>query len=92
MLAVGAIGLVLAPMKTTPSTPLAHAEKSGDVAVAIASGSHLLLLQDDGDRAKQQRVSDAERKMLCSNVFRLTIADIGLQCRVVPAVLASVRH
>lgn len=92
LVAVGVIGLALAPLKSTQVASAANLTKSGDVTIAIASGSQLHLFQEGGFQPKNQQRAKTEQKMLCSNVFRLTIADVGLHCRNLPAVLASMRQ
>ncbi len=92
LVAVGVIGLALAPLQATQVASAANVTQSGDVTIAIASGSQLHLFQEGGLQPKNRLRAKIEREMLCSNVFRLTIADIGLHCRNLPAVLASMRQ
>ena len=87
-MAVGAIGLALAPMISAPVAQTTNASRTNNVAVAITSGSQLHLLQEGENRHNERFLFTIERKMVCSDVFRLPIADVGLHCRALPSALA----
>ena len=89
LVAVGALALVLAPMEAVKVGQVANAAEPNQVAVAIASGSQLRLVRNKPDRNAVRASEKADRQMICDNVFQLPIAQIGLQCRALPAVLAS---
>ncbi len=91
-MAIGAIGLALAPMGNAPAALTTNATLTHNVAVAITSGSRLHLLQDGEMQHNERFLLAVERKMVCSDVFRLLIADVGLHCRALPSALALAIH
>ena len=92
LMAIGAIGLALAPMISGPVARATNASRTNNVAIAITSGSQLHLLQEGENRRNERFLLTIERKMVCSDVFRLRIADVGLHCRVLPSALALARQ
>lgn len=80
--AFGLIGLALAPMQA-PAAKQQAKVNAGKVALAISLGSQLRL-EPDGTRITYKTTASATtHNMVCSDVYRLQVADIGLGCRTV---------
>jgi len=80
--AFGLIGLAIAPMQASPEK-LPIKASADQVALAISLGSQLRLERDGTRRTTQTTASATIHDMVCSDVYRLQIADIGLRCRTV---------
>lgn len=73
LVSFGLLGLAISPKLIAPA-----ASATDQASVAIASGPHLRLLRE---REARPASSNAETgSMVCSNVIRLAVADIGLAC------------
>lgn len=84
---VGAIGLAVAPAFGVPSKAPATAQNT--VAVAITSGPQLrLTLAGEAERSNALVVA-SKRSLVCGDVYRLAIADVGFDCRSAQSTLAS---
>ena len=79
--AFGVTGLLLSPFILTPAVS-ASSSTARSISVAIAAGPQLrLLLGDETTGAARVATTKTSRNMICSQVFRLTFADVGLNCR-----------
>lgn len=84
---IGAIALAVAPALGVPST--VQTATPDTVAVAITSGPQLRLTLAGEKTPGEPPVLVSERSMVCGDVYRLAIADIGLHCRAATSTLAS---
>jgi hypothetical protein len=79
--AFGVTGLLLSPFILTPAVS-ASSSTARSISVAIAAGPQLrLLLGDETTGAARVATTKTSRNMICSQVFRLSFADVGLNCR-----------
>lgn len=84
---IGAIGLAVAPAFGVQSK--AQSATQNAVAVAIASGPQLRLTLAGEEEPNQAVIVTSRRSMVCGDVFRLSFADVGLDCRSARSTLAS---
>ena len=77
-MSVGIFGLAISQLAVSP----ASIEKGGDhaVSVAISSGPQLLLSEKASTPPSTARRTSGAA-MVCASVYRLSFADIGLNCR-----------
>ena len=80
LMAFGLIGLAISPWALTPAANASGMTAAKSVSVAISSGPQLRLLRTgDPHKAANDTVAQA---MHCRSVYRLSIADVGLGCRI----------
>lgn len=78
--AFGLLGLAFAPSQSPSQERSLDAHKDR-VTLAISMGSKLRLETDSLRHAPKIGASNADRSMVCADVYRLTVADVGVDCR-----------
>jgi hypothetical protein len=78
--AFGLIGLAIAPMQA-PAEELRAKANRDQVALAISLGGQLRLERDSARHTLKTTASAITHNMVCRDVYRLQLADIGLRCR-----------
>lgn len=71
-------GVAISPLVAAPATD--RGAGAEHVSIAISSGSHLTL----ATTADAARVAGDGKRLTCEHVFRLQVADLGINCSPTP--------